>query len=401
MAAFRVEERTGHVGHAAFYRLLEQFRRIQRFRQLRKQEESAFWTAEFRSGRETLQLVSHGVQLVPIAGKDRLNMRLQQAAPQKSVHHCLRQIRRMQIGALLPDGAFADNILLPVKIPKPQSGADDLGKTAAVDHIAFPVKALDGRECLTRIAKIAVGIVLHHQKMILCRQFRNFAAALQRKRPAGGILEAGNHIKQLRVILAGSFFQCIDQNAVFIAGNGNQIGLVQPKGLHISQKGGAFHQHRIPRIEERLAKQIHAGRASRGRQHVRRLRFKAVMLLQIGDQAFHKGRIPFGSPILQNPFAIVQQHLPGELGAFPVGKGFGGRASSREGNHVGAGQHLKDFPNGTAGHMIESGGKAQSFWQHDSHSPLHRRRLQANTKIAFLPNGRKARKIAVPLPFVL
>jgi len=97
------------------------------------------------------------------------------------------------------------------------------------------------------------------------------------------------------------------------------------------------------------------------------------MLLQIGNQALYKRRIPFRSAVLQDTLTVVQQHLTGDLGALPIGKGFGRRTSARKRDHVGSRQYLEDFPNGTAGHMIEPGRKLQSLWQHDSHSPLNRR----------------------------
>ena len=145
---------------------------------------------------------------------------------QKTIHYRLRQIGSVQVGTLLSDGTFAHHVFLPINIAKPQSGADDLGEAATIGYIAIVIKTLDGGKLLSCVPQIAVGVVLHDKKMILCRQFRNLLTAFQRKRPPGGILEAGNHIEKLRVMPFCGFFKRVDPYTMIVAGDGNQIGFI-------------------------------------------------------------------------------------------------------------------------------------------------------------------------------
>ena len=155
----------------------------------------------------------------------------------------------------------------------------------------------------------------------------------------------------------GRLLQRFGDQAVPVALHGDQLHLAQAQHLHVAQEGGAFHQHRIARVQQRVAEQPHALGSPGNRQQRALTHLQGQMLPQILRQALRKGRITLRGPILQDPLPVGKQNLPGQLRTLGVGQGLTCRVPSRERNHVGLGRHLEDLPNGAAGDVLKPLGK--------------------------------------------
>ena len=366
MAAESVEVRARYVSHALVHRLEQQLCRIHAGIQLGENEQPAFRPRVMRHAGAFRQTAQHPIQLLLVALTNLRHMRRQQAAAKVRIHNGLIQQRRVHIAGLLPDHALAQQRLVGRQIPNPQSRRDHLGKAAHERHPAFLIEGLDGRQRLSAVTQIPIRIILRHHHAILRRQLRNLPAPGQRQRPPGGVLEGGNHVKQLGMLGAEYFLQQIHPHARFIAGHGQKLRLIELDALHVSQERGILHHHLVPRIDQRLAKQIHGlGGTGDGQNLVRRTG-EGKPLLQIGSQAFLQRRIALRGAVLQKHLSLFQQKLPGQLRRLLIRQGRGSRITPGKGNHPRHGQQLENFANGAAGNAVKAAGKGQLIDMHQA-----------------------------------
>ena len=199
------------------------------------------------------------------------------------------------------------------------------------------------------------------------------------------------------MIPARGLLQRIQLHAALVALDGDEVGLVEVHGLHVAKEGGAFHQHGVAGVHQRLEQQVHTAGAAGGGKHAVALHGEAEVRLEIGRKALQKGRIALGCAILQDTFSVGQQHVAREIGAEPVGQGIQRRVASGEADHAGPAQHLEDLTDGAAGHLVKPAGVGNRVHQNPSFCIAGLLRPGKRKPPASRKGGRR-RKIAVPLP---
>lgn len=167
--------------------------------------------------------------------------------------------------------------------------------------------------------------------------------------------------------------------------------------MHVAKEGGAFHQHGVAGVHQRLEQQVHAAGAAGGGKHAVALHGEAEVRLEIGRKALQKGRIALGCAILQDAFSVGQQHVARKIGAEPVGQGIQRRVAPGEADHAGPAQHLEDLTDGAAGHLVKPAGVGNRVHQNPSFCIAGPLRPEKRKPPASRKGGRR-RKIAVPLP---
>ena len=88
---------------------------------------------------------------------------------------------------------------------------------------------------------------------------------LQREGHAGGVLEAGDDVHQLRAVLFDLFLDILGDDAVFIRCHGDDAGVVGVHGLQSAQEGGVLGEDDVARLDQRLDEQVKALRAAPAR----------------------------------------------------------------------------------------------------------------------------------------
>ena len=167
--------------------------------------------------------------------------------------------------------------------------------------------------------------------------------------------------------------------------------------MHVAKEGGAFHQHGVAGVHQRLEQQVHTAGAAGGGKHAVALHGEAEVRLEIGRKALQKGRIALGCAILQDAFSVGQQHVAREIGAEPVGQGIQRRVASGEADHAGPAQHLEDLTDGAAGHLVKPAGVGNRVHQNPSFALPDPSGRKKESRLPPARGGRR-RKIAVPLP---
>ena len=139
---------------------------------------------------------------------------------------------------------------------QPQARGDVLGEGGHIHHPALRIEGLDRGQRLAGIAQVAVGVVLGDDHAVLGSQRRQGLSTLQRQRDAGGVLERGNHVHQLRVVLPDERLRRLHDHALVVGGHGDQLRVVFPHGLYRPEEGGTLAQHHVARIHQHLQQQV-------------------------------------------------------------------------------------------------------------------------------------------------
>ena len=176
-----VEMRAGDIGHAHFGGGGQELGGIETLRQLHPQEDAAIRTGVLDGSREGGEHLLHLGHLLAVAFGDLPDMIHQNALAQIRIHNGLIEVGGMHIGGLLADDELAHQGRLGADRRRhAQTGRDDLGEAIAVDDAVGGVKRLDGGQRLTRIAQVAIRIVLdQHHAGVTGDDLRHGLAALQ------------------------------------------------------------------------------------------------------------------------------------------------------------------------------------------------------------------------------
>ena len=157
--------------------------------------------------------------------------------------------------------------------------------------------------------------------------------------------------------LPAGFCRCGYDHAVFIAFDGDEIGLIELHALHVAEEGGIFDENIVTGIDECLAKQIHGLGGAGDRQDGGNVAFQHVT--DILQQAFDKGRIAFGGPVLQQHLALFAENLIRDDTDRIVGQGRRGRIAAGKGDHPGLGDDLENLTDRAAGNLIKTMGESE------------------------------------------
>ena len=254
----------------------------------------------------------------------------------------------MYVRGLLADGHLADEQLVAHCRAQAHAGGDVLGEAGEVDHPALFVESLDGGQRLARIAQIAVGVVLGKHHAVLAGKVRHGLAALQRKGHAGGVLEAGDDVHQLRAVLFDLFLDILGDDAVFIRGHGDDAGVVGVHGLQSAQEGGVLGEDDVARLEQHLHQQVEALRAALHGQKLAGAGLDAH-LREERARALDEGGKALGGAVLQKRRAVLCKRFHGQFGDDLRLQSRVGGVAAGKGDHAGLAQQFEDLADGGTG----------------------------------------------------
>ena len=238
----------------------------------------------------------------------------------------------MGVGGGLGLHQIMDGLRLRHHVAQTDAGGENLGKAVGHHHVAGGIKALDGRQILAAVADIPVGVVLQHQHIVLSRQLRHLLAALQTQRPAAGILEGGDNIHHLGVILLNFRLQIVHFHAVLVHVHADALGLEHVEDLHRVDKGGRLHQDHVAGIDVDLADQVDALQTAGHHHHVIGGALHTLGGQQlVDDDLLHVLRAADWA-VLQGLHAtlVLQDHLVRQLAQNIDGQRFFGRGAAAE-----------------------------------------------------------------------
>ena len=116
---------------------------------------------------------------------------------------------------------------------------------------------LDGLQFLSAVAKVSIGIVLQDDDVVLAAQLRQLLPPLLRQGPAGRVLEGGDHIDHLRVILPDFLLDVLQDESLIVHLAADAFSLEHLEDLHALHKGGGLAENDVARVYKDLAYQVH------------------------------------------------------------------------------------------------------------------------------------------------
>jgi hypothetical protein len=98
------------------------------------------------------------------------------------------------------------------------------------------VERVEGRQVVALVAQLAVGGVLDDEEIVFRRELHDALAALEAQGDAGGVLEVGDEVEELVVLLVGAEFleeglEEVDVDAVVVDRHAQRHGAVGAEGL--------------------------------------------------------------------------------------------------------------------------------------------------------------------------
>ena len=236
-----------------------------------------------------------------------------------------------------------DGLRLRHHIAQAHAGGEDFGEAVGHHHVAHGVKALDGGQVLAAVADVAVGVVLQHQHVVLGGQLGHLLPALQAQGPSAGILEGGDHVHHLGVILLDLRLQVVHLHAVLVHIHADALGLEHLKDLHGVHEGGGLHQDHVAGIDIHLAHQVDALQAAGHHHYIICSAFHALGCQQLVDDDFLHVLGAADGAILQSFHAalVLQDDLVRQLTQDVDGQGLLSRGAAAEGNNVGIGHRTE------------------------------------------------------------
>ena len=104
--------------------------------------------------------------------------------------------------------------------------------------------------------KLAVGVVLDHEQVVLVRDLDDLVPPFERQRDACRVLEVRHEIQECRLLLAQGILQRVRPDAVLVGRDRRDLGLEKPKSLERTEVAGVFGEDDPAFIEKELRKQF-------------------------------------------------------------------------------------------------------------------------------------------------
>ena len=298
-------------------------------------EEAALGARPRRLGREVLvERRQHRVATRAIGVDERAQRLLPRGVGEVVLHHHLVERAAAQIGALLHKVDLRQHALRRHDPTRAQTRREHLRHSAEVHHVVR--KRLERQHVAALVAQAAIGVILHHHEAVLVRQFDEALATRGHHGDAAGVLEVRNGVEELEARIAFAdarklLFQQIHAHALVIEGDAADIRLVGRERLQRAEVGGAFGQHDVARIDERLGDEVERLLRARGDHDVLRLGAHADVAHEVAEHALRLYAAIGG--------AVLQRH-----GALIVARRAGGLADGRvrQKRHVGHAARQRD-----------------------------------------------------------
>ena len=224
--------------------------------------------------------------------------------------------------------------------------------------MACGVEVLDGRQVLSAVPDIPIGVVLQHQHVVFGGQLRHGLPPLQAEGAAAGVLEGGNDIDHLGMALPDLPLQILRDQAVVIHGHTHAPGLEHIEDLHGLDEGGGLHQDHVAGVDVRLAGQVDALQAAGDDYDVVHAAVDALGSQQFPDHHLPQVPDPLNGAVLQGLHApgVRPQHLVGQLadGVHRQGLSGGGTAAEGDDVRVGHGPEQSFDHIGREGHFFHT-----------------------------------------------
>ncbi len=147
----------------------------------------------------------------------------------------------MQVGSLFGQHHLAGDLGRGHDPAQAQAGGDELGEGAEVKDVApasLGVEDDQGRQVLPLVAQLTVGVVLHDGHAVAIGQLYQPLPPLQGEGHAGGVVEVGQGVDELGLVLDDGFLQEVNAHALVVEGDGDELHPVGSPGLDGPHVGG-------------------------------------------------------------------------------------------------------------------------------------------------------------------
>ena len=237
-------------------------------------------------------------------------------------------------GGLVGQELFPDSRLLAGDPADTHARGDDLGEGA--QHHALltqePVEAVSG---LAGEAQLAVGIILQHHDVGALEDLSGLGADLLGVGQTCGVLEVGDDVDELGVVLLHGLFQGGHVQAVAVQGDGQHLGVIQVEGLQGRQITGGLYHDLVARVDHHGGEHIQGLLGAVGDDDVLRLKVQIHHLLIALTDVPAQGFVALGPAVLQGAHAVFLENLVRRLVHFLDGEGHRVGQAAGKGDEVG------------------------------------------------------------------
>ena len=195
-----------------------------------------------------------------------------------STTKCWPNVDEQRSAPCLPRLSFSSTGRGAAVQPSRRPGDEDLRERAEVDDVLAAVERVERRQRVALVAQQPVRVVLEHEQLALGGEPDEPAAALERHRDAGRVLERRHRVDELRRAALAlepveRLLEQVDAHAVGVHLDLHDVGLVGAERGHGAGIGRALGDDHVARIDQRLADEVdHLLAAGRDEQLVRRRR---------------------------------------------------------------------------------------------------------------------------------
>ena len=210
----------------------------------------------------------------------------------------------------------------------------------------FGVHALNGRHVAAGEAEVTVGVVLQNDEVVLACQLVQPLPLFQRHHSAGGVLEIGNDIDQLRALAClDGFFHCCQVHAVLFHGNANQIDTVGTERIQGADKAGGFAEQGVTAVQQHFAGKLICLLGTGGGDEVVCICIEALLCSHTLFQQIAEFRVSLRDVILQRQNRVFFEQFCGDLPNGVYRKRLRSRIAGGKRDHTGHAGEFQNFTN--------------------------------------------------------
>ena len=256
-------------------------------------------------------------------------------------HHLAEDVGVQIHGHLVGQQLLAQRLVAAADPADAHTGRDDLGERA--EHAALLAQIVaEGVSAVAGEAQLAVRIVLNDQNVRLFEDLGGLFADFGRIGQAGGVLEAGDDIHELRAVRCERLLQLLAVDAVGAQLHGEHGGVIEMEGLQRGQIGRILHDDLVAGVEHHGGEHVQRLLGAVGDDDIVGLHVvHAHLRVALGDELAQRG-VALGGAVLQGSGAVLLQHLlHGDL-HFLYGEGDGVGQTAAKRNEIGRSSGLQN-----------------------------------------------------------